>query len=60
MTQEDGKHINQKMIKEKVKNWPKAIYYAVGSNGFVQSMTDMLLKMKIKLEQIKTENFSGY
>ncbi len=36
------------------------IYYAVGSTGFVQSMTDMLSKMKIKPENIKTENFPGY
>ena len=53
-------HINPKMMKENVKNWQKAIYYTVGSTGFVQSMADMLSKMKLKPEQIKTENFSGY
>lgn len=53
-------HINPKMIKEDVKNWREAIYYAVGSTGFVQSMVNMLSEMKIKPEQIKTENFSGY
>lgn len=53
-------HINQKMIKENVKNWRKAIYYAVGSTGFVQSMANLLSEMKIKPENIKTENFPGY
>ena len=60
MTREDGEHINPKMIKENLKNWQKAVYYAVGSTGFVQSMADMLSKMKIKQENIKTENFTGY
>ncbi|MBI2003572.1 MAG: FAD-dependent oxidoreductase [Parcubacteria group bacterium] len=60
MTKEDGKHINLKMIKESIKNWQKAIYYAVGSASFVQSMAGMLANMKIKSENIKTENFSGY
>jgi len=60
MTREGGKYISPKVLKENVKNWQKAIYYAVGSTGFVQSMADMLSEMKIKPEQIKTENFSGY
>lgn len=60
MTREDEKRINPKLIKEKVKDWQKAIYYAVGSTGFIQSMANMLSKMKIRPEQIKTENFSGY
>ena len=53
-------HINPKMIKENVKDWQGAIYYAVGSTGFVQSMANLLSEMKVKSEQIKTENFSGY
>ncbi|MEK7579703.1 MAG: FAD-dependent oxidoreductase [Patescibacteria group bacterium] len=60
MTKEKGKHINPKMIKENVKDWRRVIYYAVGSTGFVQFIADMLAKMKIKSENIKTENFSGY
>ncbi len=60
MTREKGKHINSEMIKENVKDWRKGIYYAIGSTGFVQSMVNLLSEMKIKPEQIKTENFSGY
>lgn len=60
MTKEDGKHINLKMIKDNLKDWHKGIYYAVGSTGFVQSMANMLANMRIKRENIKTENFSGY
>lgn len=60
MTKEGGKHINPKMIKNNVKDWRRVIYYAVGSNSFVQSMADMLANMKIKSENIKTENFTGY
>ena len=56
----NGKHINPKMLKDNLKDWRKSIYYAVGSTGFVQSMAALLAKMKIKPEQIKTENFSGY
>lgn len=53
-------YINPKIIKESVKDWRKAIYYAVGSTGFVQAMANILSEMKIKPEQIKTENFNGY
>lgn len=53
-------HIKPKMIKENLKDWQKAIFYAVGSTGFVQSMANLLSEMKIKPENIKTENFSGY
>lgn len=60
MTKENGKHINSKMIKNNVKDWRKAMYYAVGSTGFVQSMADMFSEIEIKLENVKTENFSGY
>ncbi|TSC91312.1 MAG: putative ferredoxin-NAD(+) reductase [Parcubacteria group bacterium Gr01-1014_2] len=60
MTKKNGKHIDQKMIKDNVNGWQKTIYYAVGSTGFVQSMVNMLSEMKMKPEQIKTENFSGY
>lgn len=60
LTRESKKRINPKMIKNNIKEWRKAVYYAVGSTGFVQSMADMLSKMKIKPEQVKTENFPGY
>lgn len=59
MTKLNG-HINSKMIKDNLKNWRKAIYYAVGSAGFVQAMANLLSKMKIKPENVKTENFPGY
>ena len=53
-------HINSKMIKESVKESRNLIYYIVGSTGFVQSMANRLANMKVKSENIKTENFSGY
>ena len=67
MTKEEPKnwqglrsHINSKIIKGNFKDWQKAVYYAVGSAGFVQAMANLLSEMKIKPEKIKTENFSGY
>ncbi|MEK7659106.1 MAG: FAD-dependent oxidoreductase [Patescibacteria group bacterium] len=53
-------YISQKMIKNNLKNWRSVIYYVVGSSGFVQAMADILSKMGLKPEQIKTENFPGY
>ncbi len=53
-------YINQKMIKNNLEDRGKPIYYIVGSSGFVQSMTNILVSIKIKSENIKTENFSGY
>ena len=59
-TKENNERIDSKMLKKNIKNWRKAIFYAVGSTGFVQSMVNLLSEMKIKPENIKTENFSGY
>lgn len=51
--------INKDMILKYVpeKDLKKAIFYIVGSSGFVKSMLDILEELKIEKSKIKTEGF---
>lgn len=56
-TQKDG-YINEKMIKEKLPDYQKRVFYVSGPEPMVESFKKMLLKMKVK--SIKTDFFPGY
>jgi len=67
LTNENGKidgfeigHIDESLIKKYSLNFKSAKYYIIGSESFEYSIFDLLIKMKIKEEDIFKENFPGY
>jgi ferredoxin-NADP reductase/Na+-translocating ferredoxin:NAD+ oxidoreductase RnfD subunit len=56
-TEKDG-YVDEEMIKEKVPDYRKRIFYVSGPGRMIESIKKMLSKMKIK--KIKTDFFPGY
>lgn len=63
MTQDDkwaGEHgrVNEEMISKYVKS--DALYYVVGPSAFIEAMMEILQKMGIEEDNIKSDEFVGY
>lgn len=52
--------INEKMIKQKVPDYLERIFYLSGPHFMVTSFEDVLRKMGVSREKIKTDFFPGY
>jgi ferredoxin-NADP reductase len=52
--------ITQEAVKELVPDFKDRTFYISGPYGFVQTMENNLLRMKVPLKQIKTDYFPGY
>ena len=54
------KHIDEEVIKETVPNLSEPIFYVSGPEPMVETLSEMLIKMGIPEERIKTDYFPGY
>ena len=53
--------IDEAMIKEEIPDYDKRLFYISGPSGMVEAMKEILTgELKIAVQKIKTENFSGY
>ena len=53
-------HIDENLIKEKIQNIPEKIFYVSGPESMGESLSEMLIGMGIKEENLKQDFFPGY
>ena len=58
-TKEDG-HIDEKFLKQHIKNLAAPYYYVAGPPGMVAGTTQLLIEIGVKEDNIKFEEFAGY
>ncbi len=58
-TKEDG-HIDEKFLKQHIKNLAAPIYYVAGPPGMVAGTTQLLIEIGVNEDNIRFEEFAGY
>ncbi|MEX0672958.1 MAG: FAD-dependent oxidoreductase [Candidatus Paceibacterota bacterium] len=60
LTQEDGKRIDEDLIRASVENIADSVYYLAGPPKFVKAMQDLLERMGVVDDDVRFEEFAGY
>mgnify|MGYP001562533377 FL=1 len=58
-TKEDGR-IDEKFLKQHIKNLAAPVYYVAGPPGMVAGTTQLLIEIGVKEDNIRFEEFAGY
>lgn len=53
-------HVDEAMIRRHVKDVDNSVYYLSGPAGMVRAMRELLVKMRVDDDNIRTEEFEGY